>query len=223
MTQPHAVIDNKHWQIFGNKDGRDYAARRSVRGARQRKGQKPEGHVIKPKKPIKYPAKSVAMTVAVIRGRIRMWEYVPQGQNWNGETAAAMYRGPLIKALARAYPERAKTSQEWQVLEDNDPAGYKSGKAMQAKRDVGIITDDLPRRSPDLNVLDYSLWHAINLQMRAQERALSPRKAETEAEYLSRLRKTAWVMPAAQVEKAVASMHKRARMMFKENGNLFVE
>ena len=39
VTQPHAVIDNKHWQIFGNKDGRDYAARRSVRGAYQRKGQ----------------------------------------------------------------------------------------------------------------------------------------------------------------------------------------
>ena len=76
---------------------------------------------------------------------------------------------------------------------------------------------------PDLNVLDYSLWHAINLQMRAQERAFSPRKAETEAEYLSRLRKTAWAMPAAQVEKAVASMHKRVRMVVKEKGNLFVE
>ena len=72
--------------------------------------------------------------------------------------------------MRKAFPAHAaKARTKWCVLEDNDPAGYKSSKAKAAKADIGIVTDDLPRRSPDFNVLVYALWHAINLSMRAQE------------------------------------------------------
>ena len=42
---------------------------------------------------MKCPAMGVTVTAVVIKGRIRMWEYV-EGKN-KGEKAAAMYKGPL--------------------------------------------------------------------------------------------------------------------------------
>ena len=50
-------------------------------------------------------------------------------------------------------------------MEDNDPAGYKSSKGMAAKAAAGIETLDLPKRSPDLNPLDFSFWAAANQKM----------------------------------------------------------
>ena len=37
-----------------------------------------------------------------------------------------------------------------------------------AKAEARMRSEDLPRRSPDLNVIDYLLWHAINERMREQ-------------------------------------------------------
>ena len=221
LTMPHAIIDNKTWPVYTNKEGREHAARRCVRGAYQTRGQKPESHVIKPKPQTKFPAKGVQVTAAVINGRIRMWEYLPK--RWNGAAAAAMYQGPLLKALSKAFPAHAASGRKWTVLEDNDPAGYKSGKAVAAKSAVGIGTDDLPRRSPDLNVLDYSLWHAINVKMRRQERGFRPATKETRSDYLARLRRAALGLPQGTVQKAVADMHRRVREVIAENGGLFTE
>jgi hypothetical protein len=90
-----------------------------------------------------------------------MWDYVDG--RWNATQAASMYEGPLTAALARAYLEHAaKSRAKWIVLEDNDPAGYKSKRALAAKEAAGIVIDDLPKRSPDLNVLDYSLLQGTN-------------------------------------------------------------
>lgn len=98
-----------------------------------------------------------------LAGKIRVWHEVDK---WDGQTAAAAYEGPLKKALAKAYPKATSHV----VLEDNDPTGchtvqpfrldlrYKSNAAMKAKKDSKIKTMSLPKRSPDLNVLDYSLW-----------------------------------------------------------------
>ena len=41
-----------------------------------------------------------------------------------------------------------------------------------AKAEALMRSEDLPRRSPDLNVLGYSLWHAINERMREEEKQL---------------------------------------------------
>ena len=46
VTKPHAVIDNKRFQIYGTAAGRAHAARRSIRGAYQAKGQMPEQHMV---------------------------------------------------------------------------------------------------------------------------------------------------------------------------------
>ena len=124
-----------------------------------------------------------------------------------------MYKGPLLKAMKKAFPEHAaKKRAFWKVLEANDPTGYKSGLAKEAKAEVRIITNDLPKRSPDLNVLDYSLWTEINTRMRALEKMFPKSKKESFDAFKARLRRTALGLPASVVRKAVSGMYKRVRM-----------
>ena len=70
------------------------------------------------------------------------------------------------------------------------------------------MTDDLPPRSPDSNVLDYSLWALINTAMKQQERKFPANKKETENEFKARLRKTALGLPIDLVSKCVGDMHR---------------
>ena len=53
-----------------------------------------------------------------------VWEYLPKNK-WNGGVAADMYLKFVRRSLQRAYPER----KYFNVLEDNDPSGFKSNKA----------------------------------------------------------------------------------------------
>ena len=67
----------------------------------------------------------------------------------------------------------------------------------------------LPKRSPDLNVLGYSLWKAVNDRMRAAEQGFPKGFRETKAAFVARLRRTALGLPEAEVTKAVQSMRRR--------------
>ena len=55
-----------------------------------------------------------------------------------------------MKFLEKAYPTHAKMvrgkkrHREWSILEDNDPAGYKSTAGKDAKKKVGIDVFELP-------------------------------------------------------------------------------
>lgn len=49
--------------------------------------------------------------------------------------------------------------------EDNDPSGYKSKKALDAKDSLGITALDFPRYSPDLNPMDFFLWEEVERRM----------------------------------------------------------
>ena len=214
---PHAIIDNKVFPVFGTRQGRSIAARREVRGAYRAPGAQPEPWLVKTKSTMKPGAPGVMVTAAVINGRIRVWHYI-RGP-WNGAAAAAKYKGPLRSALKRAYPSRRTHI----VLEDNDPTGYKSSQGRRAKRESHIVTDDLPKRSPDLNVLDYSLWRAINVRMRAQEACFPKTKRETQTQFLARLRTTALGLPRGEVAKAVRDMRRRVGLVLSRNGRLFTE
>ncbi len=135
-----------------------------------------------------------------------------------------MYTGPLVKAMRKAFPGNAvKRNPKWVVLEDNDPTGYKSHKAIDAKSSVGISTLDLPRRSPDLNVLDYCLWHEINVRMRKQEKKMSKAKKEPRVQYLERLRRTALMLPTQLVQRGVKDMRRRVGLIVQAKGSLFNE
>ena len=223
VAKPHAYIDNKHFPIFLDKKAREHAARRSVRGAFRdgRSAVRPD--LVKPKATMKYPVKSIQVTAAIVKGRVRMWQYC--AGRWNSKAAAAMYSGPLLKTMRKAYPAVAQRGRwsKWLVLEDNDPAGYKSRAGLAAKAANNIDTLDLPPRSPDLNPLDFSIWHEINVRMRAQEKSFDASKKETVEEYLKRLRRTALAVPASVVSRAVGDMKRRVAEMKKQRGGLLNE
>ena len=48
-----------------------------------------------------------------------------------------------------------------------------------AKAEARMRSEDSPRGSPDLNVLDYSLWHAINERMREEEKQFPANRKDT--------------------------------------------
>ena len=196
-----------------NGKARDNAARRKARGSyRQRTGGLKKGHV-KPRKSQTSGSggKSILVMAAVIDSKIRVWHEM---DSWGGAVAAAAYKGPLKKALSKAYPRQRKHL----ILEDNDPSGYKSGAGVVAKKQAGITTLNLPKRSPDLNVLDYSLWAQITTHMRKAEKQLPKGFKESREEYKARLRRTALALPRSVVGKAVGDMERRVRELQKATG-----
>ena len=216
---PDAIIDNKVFQVYTTGKTRRMAARRRMRGTyRKRQSTLSSAHV-KPSKAQKQNtgARSVMIACAVGSGRILMWHEVKGA--WNGDAAATMYGGPLRTNLQRAAPRK----RAWDVMEDNDPSGYKSRKAVAAKEVAGIRTISLPPRSPDLNPLDYSIWAEINKRMRLQEKKWPASKREDRQDYLDRLRRTARNLPATYIEKTVGALARRCEQVIKARGGHFPE
>jgi hypothetical protein len=110
--------------------------------------------------------------------------------------------------------EPASRGQPLFVLEDNDPTGYKSKKAMAAKEEMKIEAIDFPKYSPDLNPCDFFLWSEVQRRMALKK---EPRH-ETVAGYKARLRRTALAIPEAVIRKAVLSIRKRAQQVFDADG-----
>ncbi|CAJ1422967.1 unnamed protein product [Effrenium voratum] len=196
----HAIIDNKTFQVYHTGKARDYAARRQVRGA--------------------YRSRRRVFTTGYTKpdGKVLMW-HVTKGK-WNGEAAEHMYSEPLRKALEKEYPHVCGS---WRVMEDNDPSGYKCGRAMAAKSAAGIVTLDLPKRSPDLNPLDFSLWAAVNKKMREKESKWPTSKRETRAAYLARLRRTALGLSNDYINSIVGAMAGRVQQVLAAGGSHFPE
>lgn len=221
VTHPHAMIDNKRFSMPLDRHAREHEARRAVRGAYRAGASAIEGHLVKPKAHIKYPMPGVQVTAAVVKGRVRFW-HVTEGR-WNAAKAVEMYAA-LAKTLAKAYPEHAaRPRAKWTVLEDNDPAGYKASAAKAKKVELGISTMSLPPRSPDLNVLDYSIWAEINRRMRQREAGFRVQKRESKAAFLKRLRRVALALPATFVERAMQSMKRRCKAIKANKGYLIDE
>ena len=137
-----------------------------------------------------------------------LWNYFNGG--WNGDVAAGFYRGPIIKALRRHHGHKAK----YHILEDNDPTGYKSTAAMQAKEELKITTEPFPRYSPDLNPLDYFLWEEVENRMKAGD----PNRPETLDEFKVRLRKTAMSIPQHVIRDGILSVNGRIEGCYKNKG-----
>ena len=130
-----------------------------------------------------------------------------------------MYTKPVLTALKRTFPMK----RSWQVLEDNDPTGFKSGKGNAAKEEVNIKPFLIPKRSPDLSVCDYALWKEINRRMRAEERNWPKNKREARDDYMQRLRRTALRLPTAFITKSIGDMQRRCQRLYEAKGGLFEE
>ena len=150
----------------------------------------------------------VKILAGISGDRVLVWEDI--GKKWNGEKAAEMYRGPIIKALRKARGKK----RSFLIAEDNDPSGYKSSKGMAAKREVNIKTVPWPRYSPDLNPLDFSLW--ANVSKRMQDAA--PKGRESVGAWKKRLRRTALRTPKAEIRKMVARIRSKAKEIYDNKG-----
>lgn len=65
-------------------------------------------------------------------------------------------------ALQRAFPDK----RSFNILEDNDPVGNRSRAGLEAKRQCKFSTLDIPKRSPELNVMDYCVWAGVEKRLR---------------------------------------------------------
>ena len=215
----HAFLDNKLFPIFLDAKGRKYAAKRVARGAFRSAGESLTTGHIKPKSGIKYNYSSKAVTIAcaICADKVLMWHEV--SGNWTGDAAAYMYTSKLAPALRRHYPDASR----FVLLEDNDHSGYKSNKGKVAKAEAGIRAMEFPKRSPDLNPLDYSIWSEVNRRMRAQEKRFRPSFRETSVAYKARLRRTAMNLSEPFLRSVVACMKRRVVACKAAKGNHFEE
>ena len=179
--------DVENFPVYMSSWSRDLAAQREVRGAYREAGQGlDEAYVVIPEH-LRWNsyAKSVRIAGGVGEGRVRLWEEIKG--TWNGKKAAELYSGPILAALKRANQKKKK----FLLLEDNDPTGYKSNKAIAAKSANKIEVFEIAKRSPDLSVMDYAIWKQVNRNMRAQEKRWPEKKRETRTAYITRLRRAA--------------------------------
>ena len=124
-----AIIDNKVFQIPTYARAKVHARKSRVRGHLRTRGEGLQKHFTKPKgnKHRVNPGATVNVAAAIVKGKIRVWHYLPK--RWCATAACDFYTKVLAPALRRNHPE--KTS--FRVLEDNDPTGYKSNKAIECK------------------------------------------------------------------------------------------
>ena len=92
------------------------------------------------------------------------------------------------------------------LLEDNDPVGNRSRAGLAAKRQCRFTTLDTPKRSPDLNVMDYLVRSEVEKRLRRQERSWADGRQETRADFIRRLKRTAAGIPAHVVQGAIGHL-----------------
>ena len=162
-------------------------------------------------------SKHVQVAVALSSKSVLMCHVVPS--KWNASEAENMYTKSLAPALRRRSPGKRR----FLVLEDNDPSGYKAKLAVQAKEREKISPMPFPKRSPDLNPLDYGFWALVNRRLRKQEAAFPFSKRETRKQFIHRLKGTIRRVPAATLTPLVQSMKRRCVALRAAEGRDFEE
>lgn len=216
----HLFLDNKTFQIPLTQRARAQAASAMVRGVYRKKGESLLPGCVRASKKMtsSFGVRSVVISGGISgNGEVTVWH--AHTQVWGGKAASELYAGPVCSALSKLKPG-ART---WVVCEDNDPSGFRSSRGLLAKQENGISTFRLPPRSPDLQPLDYSIWHQINTKLRAQEKRFRPSYKETRAHFLRRLRGTAKSLDKNYVQNSIKDMARRVRLLFEAGGGLFEE
>ena len=109
------------------------------------------------------------------------------------------------------------------VLEDNDPAGNRSAKGRDAKKAARLDVLELPKRSPDLNVMDFAVWSEVERRLRKQEKKWPTNRRESRAEFERRLNRTAKGLPKEFVDKSIGDLQRRCESLYAAEGGLFEE
>ena len=203
------IIDNKCFKIPTTPAARALRLKQKMTNQLRTRAEGLQTNFTKPKAALHRRSLGGAVTLCagISNCRIVLWEYV---HAWNGQVAADMYKGPIMKSLTK----HRTVKPSYLLAEDNDPTGYKSGKAMAEKRRLGIRTIQWPRYSPDLMPLDFSLWTSI--EERVAETA--PKGNESVAAFKKRLRRVALATPETTVRAAVSAMRTRAAQIWEAKG-----
>ena len=212
-------IDGKFFRLVLNRKHRRWAASQTVRGTYRSLSSKSALEPFRVKRAAKNKV-SLGGTVAVIGGvcgphKKMFWHVVPG--RWNAARAVSMYE-ELSKFLTDNYPQRKK----WVLIEGNDPAGFQSKMAIRRKKELGLTPIGMPKRSPDLQPMDYSIWSEINSAMRKSESRMGQR-AESKRDHVARLQHTAESLSPDLLRGAQRSLKRRLQMCFKARGYLFRE
>ena len=215
----HIHLDNHHFKAATTVRGRRILAKRRVRGVYRTKGKSlRSGHVKPdPKLRVQTGSKGVLKMGGVGSGQVLVWHTIRGA--WSGAQAASAYADVAAPALKKAHPQKRKFA----VLEDNDPTGNRSKLAIAAKQAHNIRVFSIPKRSPDLNVLDYAISPEVEKRMRQQERKMSTGKRETLAQFEQRLDRTAASLSPAFVDRAIGNLHTRCQKLYEAKGGLFEE
>lgn len=160
----HLHIDNHVFKTGSTSSTRRLLAQRRVRGVFRKKGRSLMKGMVKASRALKAAGRGVLVAGGVGSGKALVW-HVIEGK-WGGDTASSFYRKVVHPSLKAQHPRR----QRFTLLEDNDPVGNQSRKGTAAKRACKLSLFQIPKRSPDLNVLDYAVWSEVEKRLRAQER-----------------------------------------------------
>ena len=150
-------------------------------------------------------------------GQLLVWQTI--AGPWSGSEAAALYANVVQPALRARYPR----TRRFCILEDNDPTGNRSKKGIEAKRQAHLEVLHIPKRSPDLNVMDYAVWAEVERRMRAQEKKWPASKAETRTAFARRLDRTARGLSNDFIDKSVMDLQRRTKRLLDAEGGLFEE
>ena len=215
----HIHLDNHCFKVASSAVGRKLLAKRRIRGVYRMKHKSLRSAHVKPnpKTRLNTGPKGILKMGGVGGGKVLVWKTIIG--SWSGATAATMYTDVVQPALQKQYAGKRKFT----ILEDNDPTGNMSRKGLAAKAAMKLAVFTIPKRSPDLNVLDYAIWGEVERRLRIQEAKMSSSKYETRAQFEARLNRTAANLPKAYIDKAIGNMAERVRRLHKARGGLFEE
>ena len=205
----HLVMDNKTWPFPRSVKGAKYLKQIRVRHhLRTRSEGLNEGFTKPDKTKHRSSFSGIKLCAGIIKGRVRVWHYLDG--SWTGKAAADLYEQIIGPALVKHHGRKRR----YNILEDNDPTGYKSTEARAAKRALNIFPIEFPTYSPDLNPCDFSLWEAVANRMAKQK---APKNESLEG-FKSRLRRTALAIPTGVINKMLAEIAERAQSIYDRDG-----
>lgn len=215
----HVHLDNHVFKVATTGKGRKLLAKRRVRGVYRTKGKSLKSAHVKPgaKQHLSLGAKGILKAGGIGGGQVLVWHTI--AGTWSGSEAAALYGNVVLPAVRARYPR----TRRFCILEDNDPTGNQSKKGIQAKRDAHLEVLHIPKRSPDLNVMDYAVWAEVERRMRAQEKKWSVSKAEARTAFARRLDRTARGLSKEFIDKSIMDLQRRTKRLLDAEGGLFEE
>ena len=96
-----------------------------------------------------------------------------------------------------------------------------AGLAAKVQGKMDVL--EIPKRSPDLSLLDFAVWKEVNRRLRKQEKSWPKSKHETRPNYVRRLKRTIRNLPKEFLENSIGDMVRRCQRLQEAKGNFFEE